>query len=160
MVIVADLGYEAVSGSNKTRCLFNMSSCLLIVSSCLPVALSCLFRGYPKISTGPWTGLWILGKKITLESPSSRHLLKFCRKTTKVSSWRQMFEKLRRVKFLAITLSLKDIELGLKIPMESFPWLIYNRLLVENMLREVKRPHSFKYGTRFSAVYEKGHWSI
>ena len=112
------------------------------------------YRLDPELDFGFWE------KKITLESPSSRHLLKFCRKTTKVSSWRQMFEKLRRVKFLAITLSLKDIELGLKIPMESFPWLIYNRLLVENMLREVKRPHSFKYGTRFSAVYEKGQWSI
>ena len=70
-----------------------------------------------------WTLDWTLdsGKKTTPESPSSRHLLKFCRKTTKVSSWLQMFEKLRRVKFLKITLSLKDIELGLKSPMKSFP---------------------------------------
>ena len=32
-----------------------------------------------------------------------------------------IFEKLRRVKFLMIELSLKDIGLGLKRPKESFP---------------------------------------
>ena len=37
------------------------------------------------------------------------------------SSWRQVFEKLQRVKFLTIALSMKDIELGLKISIESFP---------------------------------------
>ena len=37
------------------------------------------------------------------------------------SSWWQIFEKLRRVKFLTIALSLKDVKLGLKSPMESFP---------------------------------------
>ena len=33
----------------------------------------------------------------------------------------QIFEKLWRVKFLTIALSLKDIEPGLKSPMENFP---------------------------------------
>ena len=61
--------------------------------------------------------------------------------------------------FLSIALSLKDIEL--KRPTESFPWpLIYNWQLVENTLVWVKRPHSFKYRTRLSAVYAKWHWSI
>ena len=36
-------------------------------------------------------------------------------------SWRQIFGKLRRMKFVTIALSLKDIELGLQSPMESFP---------------------------------------
>ena len=61
--------YRGQTRPNKTRCLFYMSSCLLIVSSCLPVALSFLFRGYPKISNGPWTGLWILGKKLLWNHP-------------------------------------------------------------------------------------------
>ena len=37
------------------------------------------------------------------------------------SSWWPISEKLRRVKFLTNALSSKDIELGLKSPMESFP---------------------------------------
>ena len=61
-------------------------------------------------------------------------------------------------KFLTTVLSLKDIEL--KNPVKAFLPLIYNRYLVDNMIVWVKRPHSFKYQTRLSAVYAKWHWSI
>ena len=79
-----------------------------------------------------------------------------------------LWKKLRRVKFLrietyflTIALSLTDIELGLKSPMESsfFP-LMCNQWLVENMLAWVKRPHNFKYRTRLSMVFAKSHWSV
>ena len=49
-------------------CRFVMSSCLFVLSSCVPVALSCLFRGYPKVLTGPWTGLWIWKKNYRVSS--------------------------------------------------------------------------------------------
>ena len=62
-------------------------------------------------------------------------------------------------KFLTIALSLKDMKLKLKSPMESFPSI--NLKSVAGCEHSwVKRPYSFKYGTRLSAVYAKWHWSI
>ena len=62
-------------------------------------------------------------------------------------------------KFLTIELSLKDIKLKLKSPMESFPSINLKSVAgCENA--RVKRPYNFKYGTRLSAVYAKWHWSI
>ena len=61
--------------------------------------------------------------------------------------------------FLTIALSLKDMKLKLKSPMESFPSINLKSVAgCENA--RVKRPYNFKYGTRLSAVYAKWHWSI
>ena len=64
-------------------------------------------------------------------------------------------------KFLTTELSLKDIELGLKSPMESFPFINLQSVAGwEYIYLFEKRPHNFKYGTGLSAVYAIWHWSI
>ena len=78
-----------------SSCRVVLSSCLLVLWSCLPVALSCLFRGYPKIWTEPLTGLCILEKKRTPESPSSHHLLKCCRKRNRNNAFMVRHARMR-----------------------------------------------------------------
>ena len=79
-----------------------------------------------------------------------------------LQQWRPIFEKLRRVKFLRIEIMSYDcvVTEGYRTrTKKSYRKLSFHWSAIGSWLSK-KKPHSFKYGTRLSAVYAKWHWSM